>query len=74
MQPDITEDVVLEISKEVIALVRKHTTDVSTGKAILSAARDAFGGGFSQHAQLRLEGSLSPSEHASSLQESLLRA
>jgi hypothetical protein len=70
MQADITEGKVLDVSKEVIALVRKHTSDISTGRAILSAASAALGGGFSRSAQDRMADYLSPSEPVESLRES----
>ena len=59
---DITEDRLLDISKAVVRFVREHTNDISTAKAILSAASAAFGGGFTRDVQARTEAYLSLSE------------
>lgn len=45
-RPNISEEVMLDIAKEVVCLVRKRTEDVGTGVDILKAAIAVYGGGF----------------------------
>lgn len=67
---DISENQLLEASKDVIQFVHRYTADVGTAKAILSVASAAFGGGFIHSVQVRLEGCLSPSERSEVPQQS----